>query len=120
MPFLRAEFESPIGTETYTDAFETLVRDLSVALGPSSGLDSSDVDPMKIQLLMEKYNSNSDEWSSYALGDASRTYTRNLIDEGNGRSNLVSRGQSNVSSSGVGPCLTILSSSLYGALGGAA
>lgn len=80
-----------MGTETNTDSFETLVRDLSVALGPSSGLDSSDIDPMKIQLLMEKYNSNSDEWSSYALGDSSRTYTRNLIDEGNGKSNLVSR-----------------------------
>lgn len=92
MPFLKSEFESSIGTEACTDAFETLVRDLSVALGPSSGFDSSDVDPMRIQLLMEKYNSNSDEWSSYALGDASRTYTRNLIDEGNGRSNLVSHG----------------------------
>lgn len=69
--------------------FEKLVGDLSSVLGPSSGLDSSDVDPMEIQLLMEKYVSNSDEWASYALGDASRTYTRNLIDEGNGKSNLV-------------------------------
>lgn len=120
MPFLKTEVESPMGTETSTDSFGTLVRDLSVALGPSSGLDSSDVDPMKIQLLMEKYNSNSDEWSSYALSDASRTYTRNLIDEGNGRSNLVSRDESIVSSIRAGSCLTILSSFSYGALGGAA
>lgn len=84
MPFLN-------GSESITEksAFEKLVDDLSSALGPSSGLDSSDVDPMEIQLLMEKYVSNSDEWASYALGDASRTYTRNLIDEGNGKSNLV-------------------------------
>lgn len=84
MPFLN-------GSESITEksAFEKLVDDLSFALGPSSGLDSSDVDPMEIQLLMEKYVSNSDEWASYALGDASRTYTRNLIDEGNGKSNLV-------------------------------
>lgn len=84
MPFLN-------GSESITEksAFEKLVDDLSLALGPSSGLDSSDVDPMEIQLLMEKYVSNSDEWASYALGDASRTYTRNLIDEGNGKSNLV-------------------------------
>ena len=34
--------------------------------------------------------SNSDEWSQYALGDSSKTYTRNLVDEGNGKSNLVS------------------------------
>lgn len=84
MPFLN-------GSESITEksAFEKLVNDLSSALGPSSGLDSSDVDPMEIQLLMERYISNSDEWASYALGDASRTYTRNLIDEGNGKSNLV-------------------------------
>lgn len=92
MPFLSTESESPSGTEVAADAFEKLVQDLSAALGPSSGLDSSDVDPMQIQLLMEGYTSNPDEWSSYALGDASRTYTRNLIDEGNGKSNLVSRG----------------------------
>ncbi|CAI7584342.1 unnamed protein product [Penicillium discolor] len=84
MPFLN-------GSESITEksAFEKLVNDLSSALGPSSGLDSSDVDPMEIQLLMERYISNSDEWASYALGDASRTYTRNLIDEGNGKSNLL-------------------------------
>ncbi|KAJ5694732.1 hypothetical protein N7536_005144 [Penicillium majusculum] len=84
MPFLN-------GSESITEksAFEKLVNDLSSALGPSSGLDSSDVDPMEIQLLMERYLSNSDEWASYALGDASRTYTRNLIDEGNGKSNLL-------------------------------
>ncbi|KAJ5344219.1 Cysteine dioxygenase [Penicillium brevicompactum] len=89
MPYLRTESELPRGAEVTTDAFEKLVQDLSAALGPSSGLDSSDVDPMQIQLLMEGYASNPDEWSSYALGDASRTYTRNLIDEGNGKSNLL-------------------------------
>ncbi|KAJ5163454.1 uncharacterized protein N7500_005284 [Penicillium coprophilum] len=84
MPFLN-------GSESIAEKhdFEKLVEDLSSALGPSSGLDSSDVDPMEIQLLMEKYVSNSDEWAPYALGDASRTYTRNLIDEGNGKSNLL-------------------------------
>ena len=94
MPYLRTESELPRGSEVTTDAFEKLVQDLSAALGPSSGLDSSDVDPMQIQLLMEGYASNPDEWSSYALGDASRTYTRNLIDEGNGKSNLVSLSRS--------------------------
>jgi cysteine dioxygenase len=93
MPFLRNDSESPRDSEITNDAFEKLVEDLSAALGPSSGLDSSDVDPMQIQLLMEKYTSNVEEWSKYALGDASRTYTRNLIDEGNGKSNLVSCGE---------------------------
>jgi cysteine dioxygenase len=89
MPFLKSESELPRDNQTDPDAFERLVENLSAALGPSSGLDSDDVDPMEIQLLMEKYVSNEEEWGSYALGDANRTYTRNLIDEGNGKSNLV-------------------------------
>ncbi|BCS23824.1 putative cysteine dioxygenase Cdo1 [Aspergillus puulaauensis] len=39
---------------------------------------------------MELYTSNQDEWHSFALEDLNRSYTRNLIDEGNGKSNLVS------------------------------
>lgn len=85
MPFLNNGSELPQDTGT----FEKLVQDLSAALGPSSGLDSDDVDPMNILRLMETYVSNSAEWGPYALGDASRGYTRNLIDEGNGKSNLV-------------------------------
>lgn len=79
------------GSSAEAGTFEKLVQDLSAALGPSSGLDSDDVDPMYIQHLMEKYVSNPSEWGPYALGDASRGYTRNLIDEGNGKSNLVSQ-----------------------------
>jgi cysteine dioxygenase len=71
------------------DPFHQLVQDLSDALGPSSGLDSDDVDPLDIQRLMEGYVSKYDEWSPYALADRSRAYTRNLVDEGNGKSNLV-------------------------------
>ena len=91
MPFIQSEFDSSVDTEKTVVAFEQLVEDLSAALGPSSGLDSDDVDPMNIQLLMDRYISNEEEWGPYALGDASRGYTRNLIDEGNGKSNLVSR-----------------------------
>ena len=80
-----------IATESKMDPFEQLVQDLSDVLGPSSGLDSDDVDPMDIQRLMEGYTSKIEEWKQYALGDRSRPYTRNLVDEGNGKSNLVSR-----------------------------
>lgn len=93
MPFLRNGSESSslsdVDATVPDDAFHKLVADLSAALGPSSGLDSDDVDPMDIQRLMEKYISNEEEWKQYAMGDASRTYTRNLVDEGNGKSNLV-------------------------------
>jgi cysteine dioxygenase len=90
MPYLDTPVDSPTVSDLDSNAFEKLVRDLSAVLGPSSGLDSDDVDPMVIQKLMEKYISNESEWGSFALGDASRAYTRNLIDEGNGKSNLVS------------------------------
>lgn len=95
MPFLKNRSDSPSSAssssepEPAPDAFQKLVEDLSAALGPSSGLDSDDVDPADIQRLMEAYVSNSEEWSRYALGDGSRTYTRNLVDEGNGKSNLL-------------------------------
>ena len=71
------------------DVFHRLVVDLSNVLGPSSGLDSTDVDPGDLQRLMEAYTSRETEWKQYAWGDSSRAYTRNLVDRGNGKSNLV-------------------------------
>ena len=73
----------------HIDAFHGLVRDLSAVLGPSSGINSADVDPENLRRLMEAYHSERKEWMSYALGDPSRSYTRNLVDKGNGKSNLV-------------------------------
>jgi hypothetical protein len=72
------------------DKFEELVLALKDALGPSSGLTSADVDVDSLTDLMINYDSSPMEWSKYAHGDASRGYTRNLVDEGNGKSNLVS------------------------------
>lgn len=69
--------------------FEELVVALKKALGPSSGLTSSDVDIDSLTNLMVNYDSDPREWGQYALGDSSRGYTRNLVDEGNGKSNLV-------------------------------
>lgn len=71
------------------DSFHQLVADLSQILGPSSGLTSADVDVQQLRSLMERYISNEDEWRRYAFADLSRGYTRNLVDEGNGKSNLV-------------------------------
>lgn len=90
MPYLDSTPSLPASQKKFPDnAFENLVLDLSEALGPSSGLDSDDVDTLDIQRLMEQYVSNPEEWRPFALGDNSRGYTRNLIDEGNGKSNLV-------------------------------
>lgn len=70
--------------------FQRLVSDLSRVLGPSSGLDCADVDTESLMKLMEDYQSKPEEWRKYAMGDHSRGYTRNLVDKGNGKSNLVS------------------------------
>lgn len=72
------------------DRFEELVQHLKEALGPSSGLTSDDVDVDFLTRLMQDYDGSDMEWSRYAFGDHTRGYTRNLVDEGNGKSNLVS------------------------------
>lgn len=72
------------------DKFEQLVLAMKEALGPSSGLTSDDVDVDLLNDLMRNYDSDPMEWGKYAFGDATRGYTRNLVDEGNGKSNLVS------------------------------
>ena len=75
--------------ETASLRFGELVQALKEALGPSSGLTSDDVDVDHLIGLMKLYDGTEDGWRSYAMGDPSRGYTRNLVDEGNGKSNLV-------------------------------
>ncbi|PHH73105.1 hypothetical protein CDD80_4035 [Ophiocordyceps camponoti-rufipedis] len=77
------------GTAAPSQRFDRLVQELRLALGPSSGLTSDDVDVEYLTRLMEEYNSRQGEWSKFAFGDSSRGYTRNLVDEGNGKSNLL-------------------------------
>ncbi|EAQ87868.1 hypothetical protein CHGG_04487 [Chaetomium globosum CBS 148.51] len=72
-----------------TNRFDDLVLALKDALGPSSGLTSDDVDVGHLTRLMRDYDSSPREWSKFAMGDESRAYTRNLVDEGNGKSNLL-------------------------------
>lgn len=79
-------FHCGVATST---RFDKLVAELKSALGPSSGLTSEDVDVAHLTRLMKEYNTNDHGWERYALGDASRGYTRNLVDEGNGKSNLL-------------------------------
>lgn len=72
------------------DEFNDLVVALKEALGPSSGLDSSDVDLNTLMRHMRVYDANERGWVPYAMADPELAYTRNLVDEGNGKSNLVS------------------------------
>ena len=93
MPFIQENSSSHIcrrGGGSGND-FEELVQQLSDVLGPCSGLDSEEIDPDVIQQMMQSYASKESEWEQYALLDPSKHYTRNLVDEGNGKSNLVGK-----------------------------
>jgi len=76
-----------------SNRFNELVWGLKEALGPSSGLDSADVDVKELMKLMEEYNTRESEWVQFAFAEKGMGYTRNLVDEGNGKSNLVSTGR---------------------------
>jgi cysteine dioxygenase len=71
------------------NSFDKLVTSLKETLGPSSGLTLEDVDVTSLMCLMELYNSRDCDWGRYAFGDSKTGYTRNLVDEGNGKGNLV-------------------------------
>ena len=81
---------SPPPDDQASDRFQLLVDDINKILGPSSGIDSADVDVEELKSAMQDYVSCEDEWQQYAFQDLSRAYTRNLVDAGNGKSNLVS------------------------------
>jgi len=76
-------------SSSHSDAFQKLVDDLSMVLGPSSGLTSEGIDVKILETLMKDYVSKDGEWKKYAHADGSRGYTRNLVDKGNGKSNLL-------------------------------
>lgn len=86
--------DSARGSPVPEDAFQNLVQDMNDILGPSNGIDSAGVDVEELKKAMLDYQSIEHEWSKYAFADHSRAYTRNLVDRGNGKANLVS---SNVS-----------------------
>jgi len=66
---------------------DDLVRLLHIELGVN-GLDSKEVDVARVQKLMASYTSNQADWEKYAMFDKGR-YTRNLVDDGNGKFNLM-------------------------------
>ncbi|RWA13194.1 hypothetical protein EKO27_g1911 [Xylaria grammica] len=71
------------------NAFDRLVDEIKQVLGPSSGLDSKDVDVQDLAHSMERYVSNAEEWARYYWPEPKMAYTRNLVDEGNGKANLL-------------------------------
>lgn len=72
------------------DAFHLLIKDLNAFLAQAPGSDFTDIDPGPLVKLMEGYQSEYNDWSKYAYRNKSRCFTRNLIDRGNGKHNVVS------------------------------
>lgn len=80
------------GYTASVSTFEDLVCAIRAILGPSSGIDSADVDVESLMDTMRAYDScgpDSHQWKRYALADPSRSYTRNGVDECNDKANLL-------------------------------
>ena len=58
-------------------------------LGTESGIDSEDVEVEKLRGLIGNYTPTFEEWKQYGKPDPSRNYTRILVDDINGKCNLV-------------------------------
>ncbi|KAL8960943.1 MAG: hypothetical protein Q9193_002431 [Seirophora villosa] len=69
--------------------FRRLITDIQTQLGPNNGITASDAVRLSLQDLLEKYQSDESAWQYCAFRDPSLTFTRNLIDKGNGNFNLV-------------------------------
>lgn len=103
----------PSGT---SNGFQQLVQDINTILGPCNGIDSAGVDIGELKFCMRDYVSNEAEWEPYAFADYSRAYTRNLVDRGNGKANLVSLLANAIRLPSCSKLILHDSSSLYGHL----
>lgn len=78
--------DNSLGDENPRQGKVSSLKELIDALHDAFKTDHVDID--HVQDLMESYTSNPLEWKKYAKFDRHR-YTRNLVDEGNGRFNLM-------------------------------
>jgi len=70
-------------------SLEELVYNLREYLGSSGGIDSAHIEVEKLRSLLASYRSKPTEWLKYGTPDPSRNYTRLLIDNINGKCNLL-------------------------------
>ncbi|EME49301.1 hypothetical protein DOTSEDRAFT_68165 [Dothistroma septosporum NZE10] len=86
--------DSARGSPEPLDAFHVLIKDINTILGPCNGIDSADVDVEELKKLMLAYDTNDGgqsepSWLKYAFRRGDKSYTRNLVDNCNGKSNLL-------------------------------
>lgn len=85
--------DSARGSPEPLDDFHSLIQDINTILGPCNGIDSAGVDVEELKKRMLEYDTNEDSetsWLKYAFRRGDKNYTRNLVDNCNGKSNLVS------------------------------
>ncbi|RDW72962.1 hypothetical protein BP6252_06869 [Coleophoma cylindrospora] len=87
MPHATQDLEE--SAEPDLDPFHSLVRSIRTYLGSSSGIDSADIDVDYLKGLMNRYVSNPDDWKRYAYADPSKHYTRNCVEDINGKANIL-------------------------------
>ena len=88
----RNERFGSMGTQGHSlDAFQQLVQGLSCYLASSPSSAFKDINHRLIIKAMENYTSQSSEWDKYAHKNEKQSFTRNLVDPGNGKHNLVCR-----------------------------
>ncbi|ETS82989.1 hypothetical protein PFICI_04865 [Pestalotiopsis fici W106-1] len=66
-----------------------LIIDIKQHLGSSSGISSSDVDEEHLRKLLQKYQSNCEDWLPFFYNDKSKAYTRNAIENINQKANIL-------------------------------
>ena len=72
------------------DPFHTLVQELSGYIDTAQSLAFSEIcDPNAVIQRMKQYQSNTREWAKYAYRDEAQCFTRNMVDRGLGKSNIV-------------------------------
>ncbi|CAL8576383.1 hypothetical protein XPA_002269 [Xanthoria parietina] len=82
-PWLKSPIPNP------RSRFRQLINDIRSRLGSDNSIVSSDSLRRSLQHLLEAYKSEEIGWEEYAFRDASQTFTRNLVDRGNGSYNLL-------------------------------
>ena len=72
------------------DGFHTLVQELSGYIDTAQSLAFSEIcDPNAVIQRMKQYQSDTPEWAKYAYRDETQCFTRNMVDRGLGKSNIV-------------------------------
>ena len=79
---------SPVPLNASED-FHRLTASIRSKLGPNNGIAASQSITTELKRLMEQYPADESSWKYFAFGDQALTFTRNLVDRGNGNFNLV-------------------------------